>query len=156
MKKLKRNNKMLHSIKSLTTELKAVHLNLVILICIWMSCVYVPLVCARGKDVWRAPSIELVPPFPAVIGAEVGARRGRQAARPPRDSRQEKPWKSGPGIRAWAAWRCSAGWEQAPLHGGIRWGWPGSARCGWKWAYRSSGIFGCCSCNWDTTCPFTH
>lgn len=42
---------MLHSIKSLTTELKAVHLNLVILICIWMSCVYVPLVCARGKDV---------------------------------------------------------------------------------------------------------
>lgn len=42
---------MLHSIKSSTTELKAVHLNLVVVVCIWMSCIDVPLVCARGKDV---------------------------------------------------------------------------------------------------------
>lgn len=112
---------MLHSIKSLTTELKAVHLNLVILICIWMSCISVPLVCARGKDVWWIRCS-----FPGCAQS-----RGRQAARPPRESRQEKPWKS-PGMPALSpSWPCSAGWEQAE----IRWGWPISALPGWKWAY---------------------
>lgn len=46
-----------------------------------LDVIYVSLVCARGKDVWGAARGELAPISPAVLRAEVGARRGRQVAR---------------------------------------------------------------------------
>lgn len=101
---------MLRSIKSLTTELKAVRLKLVISNCLWMSCVSVPLVCARGKAVWRTRSGESVPRFPGWseprwVRGGAGRRRALRGTRG-----TEKPWGAAPGMPALSPpWPCPAG-----------------------------------------------
>lgn len=154
---------MLHSIVSLTTELKVVHLNfssLVILTCIWMSCIYVSLVCARGKGVWRTPRDEFVPHFPGCA-----LSRGWCAARPAggapsagvtagktmeNRSRECRPWA--PPSPAVLCGNGPAG------HGEIRCAWPSFCSACLEGDLHEGAVefFGCCNCNWDIGCPLIH
>lgn len=71
----------------------------------------------------------------AVLGAEVGAQRGRQVARRPRESRQVKPWRTDPGNAVpeplLALQRCAGAGQlcagRSPVPG------PLSALRAWKW-----------------------
>lgn len=137
---------MLHSIISLTTELKAAHLNLVILICIWVSCIYVPLVSARRWDEWRTLQSWIRSSFPwlrseprLVRGGAAAARCGRQVARPARSHGAER--QRAPGA-ACGEPRCLPRSLLSLLGSALT---PGSCGDGW-----------CCSCSRDIACPLTH
>lgn len=126
---------MLHSIISLTTELKAVHFNLVIFICIWVSCMYVPPVCARRWDEWGTLcflSREFVPRFAGCVRARpaggapsAGSRHGASGSGALPALRRPETRAASPALRA----------RQALTRG-------------------SWGGFWCCSCNWDIACRF--